>query len=242
MGLQCCTQTCNQTQQEPDPILKSFVITDFRHGTEEPDFFNEDVTINRVRQFQSPTGTINVYKHDQVFAEPKEELKVPQIKILEEEKTEESPATAKKDEEDDEKTLRMLAEVAERMHNAMLKPTETMNVSLKDGKSRQSISNIPIDLSSFRLERRFALLDQYEELYTVGSGTFGIVKKIKDKKTLTTRALKMINKAQCNPAIDIKEEIEILKYLVLIHKGSMNRIIRMSSVFTSSIKMNRIFT
>lgn len=73
---------------------------------------------------------------------------------------------------------------------------------------------IVVDLSRVRLEKRGTLESKYEVLYTLGTGSYGEVQKIRDLETDELKAVKLISKEKCSTVDKYNEEIEILKKLV----------------------------
>ncbi len=73
---------------------------------------------------------------------------------------------------------------------------------------------IKIEPSQFRTEKLSPFAEKYEELYVLGKGSFGVVKKVKDRLTGAIRAAKVISKECCRKGINYQEEINILKCLV----------------------------
>ena len=81
----------------------------------------------------------------------------------------------------------------------------------------QDILNIPVRTNSLVLERSMSPIDFYDELETIGSGAFGLVKKVCLKSNPDTiRAMKIISKSNFLKGINdanLVEEIYILKNL-----------------------------
>ena len=81
----------------------------------------------------------------------------------------------------------------------------------------QDILNIPVRTNSLVLERSMSPIDFYDELETIGSGAFGLVKKVCLKSNPDTiRAMKIISKSNFLKGINdanLVEEIYILKHL-----------------------------
>ena len=81
----------------------------------------------------------------------------------------------------------------------------------------QDILNIPVRTNSLILERSKSPIDFYNELETIGSGAFGLVKKVCLKSNPDTiRAMKIISKSNFLKGINdakLVEEIYILKNL-----------------------------
>ena len=70
-------------------------------------------------------------------------------------------------------------------------------------------------IANFRGEKRGTVEERYQLLGTIGRGAFGEVKKIKDRTTGETRALKVCPKSHGQVAKeDIGDEIAILQQLV----------------------------
>lgn len=100
--------------------------------------------------------------------------------------------------------------------------------------------SIILEASRFRLEQKTSIWDKYDVVKTLGKGTFGEVRMIKNKHTKARRAVKTISKAHCEAAKNYLEEISILKHLVKF--SIAHRTIPMSCVCTSSIKTRRTST
>lgn len=73
---------------------------------------------------------------------------------------------------------------------------------------------ISLKASRFILEQKNSMWDKYEVVQNLGKGAFGEVQLIRNKETKAKRALKSINKSNCQAPDSILEEIEILKKLV----------------------------
>lgn len=76
--------------------------------------------------------------------------------------------------------------------------------------------SVSIDLSKVRLERKGPLESKYEALYTLGTGSYSEVQKIRDLETDEVKAVKIISKEKCSTVDKYNEEIEILKKLVTL--------------------------
>jgi hypothetical protein len=74
--------------------------------------------------------------------------------------------------------------------------------------------SVAIDLAKLRMERKGTLESKYEVLYTLGTGSYGEVQKIRDLDTDELKAVKIISKEKCSTVEKYNEEIEILKNLV----------------------------
>jgi hypothetical protein len=82
--------------------------------------------------------------------------------------------------------------------------------------------SVSIDLSEVKLERKGTIESKYEVLYTLGTGSYGEVQKIRDLESDELKVVKVISKEKCNTVDKYNEEIEILKKLVtyFTHIGS----------------------
>lgn len=79
----------------------------------------------------------------------------------------------------------------------------------------QELTDLRINVSKLVIERKCSLFDVYEEESKFGSGSFGVVYKVRHKKTGELRAMKKIPKHQ-NSNVDsssIEKEIKILRNL-----------------------------
>jgi len=74
--------------------------------------------------------------------------------------------------------------------------------------------SVSIDLSKMRSERKGSIESKYEVLYTLGTGSYGEVQKIRDLESDELKAVKIISKEKCSTVDKYNEEIEILKKLV----------------------------
>ena len=76
-------------------------------------------------------------------------------------------------------------------------------------------TNFKIEPQCFRIEKN---IDSLEDIYiledSIGKGGFGEVKRIKNKSNGACRALKIINKSNCQMTDNFADEIEIIKKLV----------------------------
>jgi len=97
--------------------------------------------------------------------------------------------------------------------SALLQPESGSN-TLKRTNPRKSVMGMVVDPSNFRVESKCPLEEKYEILYMIGKGTFGEVKKIRDRDTKIERAVKIVKKEKCKVSSSLIEEIEILKKLV----------------------------
>lgn len=78
----------------------------------------------------------------------------------------------------------------------------------------RAITNFKIEPKHFRVERKKEMLsEKYEIGGVIGRGTFGEVKKIKDKTTGELRAVKIISKTHCQQTDNFADEIDIIKKL-----------------------------
>jgi len=76
-------------------------------------------------------------------------------------------------------------------------------------------TNFKIEPGHFRVEKKKETLnDRYIIKEAIGQGNFGVVKRIKDKETKLYRAIKIINKANCQEIDNLVDEIKIIKSLV----------------------------
>jgi hypothetical protein len=80
---------------------------------------------------------------------------------------------------------------------------------------RTPSSKFRVAIANFRGEKRGTVEERYQTLGTIGRGAFGEVKKIKERTTGETRALKVCPKARGQVVKeDITDEIAILRRLV----------------------------
>lgn len=81
-----------------------------------------------------------------------------------------------------------------------------------------------ISFTHFRRENKGYLEERYQILQVIGKGSFGEVKKIKDRCTGELRAVKVMQKKYCQMTKDFSDEIQILQKLVYLttsnYKGS----------------------
>lgn len=99
------------------------------------------------------------------------------------------------------------------------------SLGLLSGKSRLETenflrlpTNFKIEPAQFRGERIMGNLeDKYELGPEIGSGSYGTVRKIKEKTTGSYRALKTMGKKDCQKTDNFADEIEIIKRLVFIN-------------------------
>ena len=99
-------------------------------------------------------------------------------------------------------------------------PKESLQHSLQSGPLPHmtaglgSITSMKIDREAFLGENKSVLDEKYQVMAFVDRGSYGEVKKIRDRVSNTIRALKIINKSKCQMAESSIEEIVILKKLV----------------------------
>ena len=79
---------------------------------------------------------------------------------------------------------------------------------------RKAPTNFKLEARHFRIEKKGSLTDKYIIEECIGKGSFGEVKKIRDKSTGISRALKVISKEHCQKTDSFADEIEIIKKLV----------------------------
>jgi len=76
-------------------------------------------------------------------------------------------------------------------------------------------TNFKVEPLHFRIERRKdTLKDKYIIEDTIGKGSFGKVKRIQDRSTGESKALKIVSKKNCQMTDNFADEIEIIKKLV----------------------------
>lgn len=76
-------------------------------------------------------------------------------------------------------------------------------------------TNFKIEPVHFRKEcTKESFMSRYSAEEIIGSGSFGIVKKIQDQETGLYRAVKIISKNNCQRTDNFADEIEIIKKLV----------------------------
>lgn len=76
-------------------------------------------------------------------------------------------------------------------------------------------TNFKIEPGHFRIEKKKETLnDRYVIEGVIGEGKFGIVKRIKEKQSNSFRAIKIINKANCQETDNLVDEIKIIQSLV----------------------------
>lgn len=92
---------------------------------------------------------------------------------------------------------------------------DSMVSNLKSSRSYMKCpTNFKIEPRHFRTEKKKETLnDRYTIEEVIGKGKFGEVKRIRDKSTKLHRALKIINKANCQETDNLVDEIEIIKSL-----------------------------
>lgn len=113
-----------------------------------------------------------------------------------------------------------------------LNSTALIEVTTEKPKSLQSIENSMEDLSislhvptNFKIEAlhfreeksKESLHDKYVVEDIVGQGSFGQVRKIRDRTTGEHRAIKIIRKSDCKMTDNYVDEIEIFKKMVVRH-------------------------
>jgi hypothetical protein len=105
-----------------------------------------------------------------------------------------------------------------KVYNSDLSPVaeilRALSMRVEDPNVSPASCGIKIDPSGFRLENKDPVTQKYEILCSLGKGSFGEVKKIKDKKTGEMRAMKVISRKNCQTTVNYFEEIKILKQLV----------------------------
>ncbi len=88
-------------------------------------------------------------------------------------------------------------------------------------KSGKQLSVAPVN---FRGERTGAFETRYQIINGISAGSYGEVKKVRDRDTNAIRALKIISKSNCLGSRNLSDEIRILQKLV--GTGLRSRIIR----------------
>ena len=86
-----------------------------------------------------------------------------------------------------------------------------------DGNSylNKTPTNFKIEPFHFRIEKnKTAFKLKYDVEETIGKGSFGEVKRIKEKNTGSYKALKTISKSHCQTTDNYADEIQIIKKLV----------------------------
>jgi hypothetical protein len=111
-------------------------------------------------------------------------------------------------------------------HKGILKPTVLKFPVKKNPLASASFSHtlknhvkqcsISLEASRFILEQKKSMWDKYEVVANLGKGAFGEVQLIRNKDTKVQRALKSINKSNCQTTDNFIEEIKILKELVTL--------------------------
>lgn len=80
---------------------------------------------------------------------------------------------------------------------------------------KKMVTNFKVEPSNFRCEqKKETLASRYDIEGTIGQGSFGEVKRIKEKGTGQIGAIKIIGKANCQQTDTFADEIEIIKKLV----------------------------
>ena len=79
-------------------------------------------------------------------------------------------------------------------------------------------TNFKVEPIHFRVQKDIAVLsDKYIIQGTIGKGSFGEVRKIKDRETKNVRALKIISKENYKETDNFLEEIKIIQSLVILY-------------------------
>lgn len=77
-------------------------------------------------------------------------------------------------------------------------------------------TNFKIEPGHFRIEKKKETLeDRYVIEDVIGQGKFGVVRRIQDRQSELYRAIKIINKANCQETDNLVDEIKIIKSLVV---------------------------
>ena len=95
--------------------------------------------------------------------------------------------------------------------------------SLTSSMDLELCASLKVGPQLFRGERKMNLSDKFEQLEIIGKGSFGEVRKVKDRASGKISVMKSMLKSQCQKSELIVDEIEILKQLVLFsatHIGS----------------------
>jgi len=98
-------------------------------------------------------------------------------------------------------------------------PPESVKTNKRDFLIKLRIpTNFKIEPLHFREEKsKEFLYDKYIFEEVIGQGSFGQVRKIKDKLTSQYRAIKILKKIDCKITDNYVDEIEILKKMVITH-------------------------
>ena len=100
-------------------------------------------------------------------------------------------------------------------------------------------TNFKVEPGCFRGEKSRDLMnDTYEIGDVIGVGSYGEVRRIRSKTTGVIKALKIIEKINCQMTDNFADEIEIIKKLVAIF--GIYRITQILFAFMSFIKMRII--
>ena len=83
--------------------------------------------------------------------------------------------------------------------------------------NRMPTNKFQVGPAQFRCENKRNIEEQYEVLEVIGKGSFGEVKKIRDRETGELRALKVMQKKSCQMTKEFSDEIQILQKLVKTH-------------------------
>jgi len=98
-------------------------------------------------------------------------------------------------------------------------PVESVKTTKRDFLINLRVpTNFKIEPLHFREEKsKEFLYDKYIFEEMIGQGSFGEVRKVKDKLTSQYRAIKILKKTDCKITDNYVDEIEILKKMVITH-------------------------
>ena len=221
MGLTCCSQNDKSSLTTgSDLTLENHITGDKRRKHAAVDLVNENVSIQRIM----PSCTrMSALDWSRTEGRKLADISGSDLGYMNgSEQLEQTPRTAsKKDKQCNIEENKLSLKECPIKINAPSLPTmgkllipNQQVTSFRVDDPRHSMMSISVDPSRFRLERKCSIEEKYEILYQLGKGTFGEVKRVRDKKSMISRAVKVISKENCKLPENYMEEFEILKQLV----------------------------
>ena len=216
MGAVCCNEPEKTVQTANSNLsIENQVTGDKNKKYEEPDLLNENVTVQPINDTFGPVSYLTWAKTDRRSSVNSSRVNLNTIFRMDEATyTKEGTRIAFTTCEESKKSL-VKFPLGNMQFDANNTEADIRNSkTLRVGPHRNSVLSVSVDPSRFRLERKCSIEEKYEILYQLGKGTFGEVKRVRDKKSMISRAVKVISKENCKLPENYMEEFEILKQLV----------------------------
>ncbi len=213
MGNQCCREsTSNRAIPETIECPAQTEVAQLQWETE---LLEENARVHTVANFQShhtlPKGKAPKTVVLATFSDPGQpsiSLRIPEEPPMNPVSESDCKESEKENDTDNDKDKDKIS------HQEPHTPLSVHSAKSDVPSPRHNRGSVLVDISDFICEKYTALEARYEIMSTLGRGSFGEVKQVRDRQSGQLLAAKIISKGHCQITDTYLDEITILKKLV----------------------------